>query len=132
MLELLPIMQMVFQDGRTFSVRRISCALKFIASMMSRGKPSINWSSVFMVTNTECNAYNITQLVAYVNEIFENHMKQRILHVALTRRITQTTYHVESDKEYTQYEVFLQLGLCDLSLQSILRHVAYSEIHSLK
>lgn len=100
-----------------------------------------------------CKAYNTTQLVVYMNEIFENYMRQRLLDVALKRRrakpimttsvrpenvekVDGTTFTVTSDKGDTQYVVDLQLGLCDCpygQTGAVCKHqVACSEMHALK
>lgn len=84
-----------------------------------------------------CKAFNTSQLIMFMNEIFDEYMKQRLLDVSLCRRkvvkpptgisiskesITrcnddQYQFIVKSQsKEQTQYTVDLKTGLCDCSV----------------
>lgn len=91
---------------------------------------------MFFALPCRCKAYNTTQLIMFMNEIFDEYMKQRLLDVSLCRRkvvkpptgisisketITrcnddQYQFIVKSQsKEQTQYTVDLKTGLCDCS-----------------
>ncbi|XP_050703227.1 uncharacterized protein LOC126988878 [Eriocheir sinensis] len=111
------------------------------AGFLLRGHHTNNFAESTMciikdIILNRCKAYNTTQLIMFMNEIFDEYMKQRLIDVSLCRRkvvkpptgisiskesITrynedQHQFIVKSQsKEQIQYTVDLKIGLCECS-----------------